>query len=95
MTRAVARFGDNEIPHCSPMVRAKGSPNVFCNRLSVSVVGTPNTPHTFPAGKTCPGHKDVIKAGGPTVYVNGLGIGHIGDPTCTSVAKGSPNVFAN
>ena len=95
MTRPVARVGDQELPHCSPMVRAIGSPNVFCNGRSVSVVGTPNTPHLFPAGKKCPGHTEVLKAGGSTVYVNGLGIGHIGDPTCTSVAKGSPNVFAN
>ena len=95
MSRPVARLGDAEFPHCSPMARAKGSPNVYCNGLSVSVVGTPNTPHSFPSGNSCPGHVEVLKAGGPTVFVNGLGIGHIGDPTCTSVASGSPNVFAS
>ena len=95
MTRPVARLGDKEIPHCSPMVRAKGSPTVFCNGLPVSTIGMPNTPHLFPAGNSCPGHVEVLKAGGPTVFVNGLGIGHLGDPTCTVVATGSPNVFAN
>jgi hypothetical protein len=28
------------------------------------------------------------------VYVNGKQCGRVGDPTCTAVAAGSPNVFA-
>ena len=94
MTRAVARLGDSDRFHCSPMVRAMGSPNVLVNGLSCQRIGDLNTVHTFPAGKTCPPHVQPIFSGGK-VLVNGLPIGHIGDTTCTSVVSGSPNVFAN
>ena len=52
---SVCRIGDADVPHCSGMVRARGSTNV---------------------------------------KVNGIGISRQGDSTCTSVAQGSPNVFA-
>tara|TARA_B100001094_G_scaffold208668_1_gene202606 strand:+ start:454 stop:618 length:165 start_codon:yes stop_codon:yes gene_type:complete len=29
------------------------------------------------------------------VFAEGINIGRVGDPTCTAVAQGSPNVFAN
>jgi hypothetical protein len=29
------------------------------------------------------------------VFAEGLNLGRVGDPTCTMVIQGSPNVFAN
>ena len=92
---AVTRVGDPENVHCSGMVRAAGSGNVFCNGISVSRQGDKNTVHKFPAGDKCPPHSSSISSGSSTVFVNGKGCGRIGDPTCTSVAGGSSNVFAN
>ena len=90
---AATRIGDADLPHCSGMVRAKGSINVFVNGISWSLQTHPNTGHLLP-GSPCPGHAAPIAAGAPTVYVNGLQVGRIGDPTCTAVARGSINVFA-
>ena len=39
---AVTRVGDSEVSHCSGMVRAAGSGNVFCNGISVSRQGDKN-----------------------------------------------------
>ena len=91
---AVTRVGDSETSHCSGMVRAAGSGNVFCNGISVSRQGDKNTVHKFPAGNTCPPHATSISSGSSSVFVNGKGCGRIGDPTCTSVSGGSSNVFA-
>lgn len=90
---AVTRIGDPEIPHCSGMVRAQGSGNVFVNGAAVSRQGDKNTVHLLP-GDPCPAHSTSISSGSSTVFVNGKQIGRVGDPTCTSVAGGSPNVFA-
>lgn len=91
---AVTRVGDSEISHCSGMVRASGSGNVFCNGISVSRQGDPNTVHVYPSGKKCPPHSTSIGSGSSTVIVNGKGCGRVGDPTCTAVSGGSSNVFA-
>jgi uncharacterized Zn-binding protein involved in type VI secretion len=90
---AVTRIGDAEVPHCSGMVRAQGSGNVFANGIPVSRQGDLNTVHLVP-GNPCPAHSSAISAGSSTVFINGLACGRVGDPTCTSVAEGSPNVFA-
>lgn len=90
---AVTRIGDADVPHCSGMVRAAGSGNVFANGIPVSRQGDSNTGHLLP-GVPCPGHAAPISAGSSTVYVNGKQCGRVGDPTCTSVAAGSPDVFA-
>jgi uncharacterized Zn-binding protein involved in type VI secretion len=90
---AVTRIGDADVPHCSGMVRAQGSGNVFCNGRAISRLGDNNTGHLLP-GSPCPGHAAPISAGSSSVYINGLQCGRVGDPTCTSVAEGSPNVFA-
>ena len=89
------RIGDADIPHCSGMVRAKGSPNVLVNSIPWSRMGDVNTPHLLP-GDPCPVHSAPIAVGSKTVFVNGLGAGRIGDKIagCTAVAAGSPNVFA-
>jgi uncharacterized Zn-binding protein involved in type VI secretion len=92
---AVTRIGDADVPHCSGMTRAVGSPNVFVNGIPVSRQGDVNTTHLLPP-VPCPAHAAPIAVGSTTVFINGKGCGRIGDAIsgCTSVAAGSPNVFA-
>lgn len=92
---AVTRVGDADVTHCSGMTRAEGSPNVFANGIAVSRQGDNNTTHLLPP-PPCPAHVAAIATGSTTVFVNGKGIGRIGDAIsgCTSVAQGSPNVNA-
>jgi len=77
------------------MVRAQGSPNVFVNGIAWSCQGDMNTPHLLPPFP-CPSHAAPIAVGSTTVFVNDKGAGRVGDAIsgCTSVAAGSPNVFA-
>ena len=94
---AVTRIGDADLPHCSGMTRAEGSPNVFVNGIAVSRAGDSNTPHLLPPDlPPCPGHAAPIATGSTSVFVNGRGIGRVGDAItgCTAVAQGSPNVTA-
>ena len=42
---AVTRIGDDDVPHCSGMVRIEGSGNVFCNSISISRQGDNNKSH--------------------------------------------------
>ena len=92
---AVTRIGDADVTHCSGMTRAQGSPNVNANGIPVSRQGDNNTTHLLP-GIPCPAHSAPIASGSSTVFINGKGCGRIGDGIsgCTSVAAGSPNVFA-
>lgn len=92
---AVTRIGDADIAHCSGMVRATGSGNVFANNIPISRESDVNTVHLLP-GSPCPAHAAPIASGSGSVFVNNLGCGRIGDALsgCTSVAAGSPNVFA-
>ena len=90
---AVTRIGDADVAHCSGMVRAAGSGNVFANGIGISRVGDNNTSHVLP-GSPCPGHAVPISSGSSSVFINGISCGRVGDPTCTSVAAGSSNVFA-
>ena len=92
---AVTRIGDADVAHCSGMTRAAGSPNVFVNSIAVSRQGDNNTGHLLPC-VPCPSHAAPIASGSSTVFVNGKGCGRVGDAIsgCTSVAAGSPNVFA-
>ena len=92
---AVTRVGDADVAHCSGMTRAVGSPNVFVNGIALSREGDNNTGHLLP-GAPCPGHAAPIAAGSGTVKVNTKGAGRVGDGIsgCTSVAAGSPDVFA-
>lgn len=91
---AATRIGDADVPHCSGMTRAVGSPNVFVNSIAWSRQGDVNTVHLLP-GSPCPPHSAPIATGSPTVFVNSVGAGRVGDviSACTSVAAGSPNVF--
>jgi len=92
---AVTRVGDADVAHCSGMVRAQGSGNVFANGIPVSRQGDVNTVHLLP-GLPCPSHNAGIASGSGSVFVNGKGCGRVGDSIsgCTSVAAGSGNVFA-
>jgi len=86
---AATRVGDADSAHCSGMVRAVGSGNVFVNGIPWSRQGDVNTVHLLP-GSPCPAHN------ASKVFVNGKGAGRVGDALsgCTSVAAGSSNVFA-
>jgi uncharacterized Zn-binding protein involved in type VI secretion len=92
---AATRIGDADVTHCSGMVRAQGSGNVFVNSIPWSRQGDVNTVHLLP-GAPCPPHVAPIAIGSTTVFVNSRGSGRVGDAIsgCTSVAAGSPNVFA-
>jgi len=92
---AITRIGDADAAHCSGMVRAAGSGNVYCNGIPISRQGDVNTGHKLP-GSPCPGHSAPIATGSSTVFVNSRGCGRVGDAIagCTSVAAGSSNVFA-
>jgi len=92
---AVTRIGDADVGHCSGMVRAVGSGNVFANGRPVSRQTDVNTVHLLPP-TPCGAHAAPITSGSSTVKVNGLGCGRVGDgiTACTSVSAGSPNVFA-
>ena len=92
---AVTRIGDADVAHCSGMVRAAGSGNVFANGIAISRQGDNNTGHLLPPAP-CGSHAAPIASGSSTVKVNGLGCGRVGDAIsgCTSVAAGSSNVFA-
>ena len=92
--KPATRIGDADVKHCSGMVRAVGSPNVFVNGIPWSRQTDVNTPHQL-YGTPCPTHVAGILLGSPTVFINGLGAGRVTDAIagCTFVAKGSPNVF--
>lgn len=90
---SITRIGDADISHCSGMVRAEGSPNVFVNSIALSRQGDLNTTHLLPPAP-CEPHAAPIVIGSRTVFVNNRGCGRIGDATCTAVAEGSPNAFA-
>jgi len=93
---AATRIGDADVTHCSTPARMVGSPDVFVNGIPWSRQGDINTPHLLPCPPGCCVHVAPIATGSSTVFVNGRGSGRIGDGIsgCTSVAVGSPNVYA-
>ena len=92
---AVTRHTDADLSHCSTPTRDGHSSDVIVNSLGVSRQDDNNTSHLLP-GSPCPSHAAPITTGSSTVIVNGKGCGRIGDVItgCTSVAQGSPDVFA-
>ena len=79
---AVCRIGD---PSSGDGDCVQGSPNVFANNLATTRLGD-----AFENGN--------LASASQTVFVNGIGIGKVGDTvvglvTC-NVVSGSPNVFA-
>ena len=94
---AVTRVGDADVTHCTGMTRLGKSSDVFAENLGVSRQGDNNTSHKLPPDvPPCPSHAAPITTGSTTVFANNQGIGRIGDAItgCTSVAAGSPTVFA-
>jgi uncharacterized Zn-binding protein involved in type VI secretion len=91
----IVRIGDLDLIHCSPMVRAIGSPTVFVAGQPVSFQGCVNTVHFKPAGRYCRPHAAPITIGSTTVKVHGLGVGRVGDSLtgCTFCAQGFPTVI--
>jgi len=92
---AVARFKDAEAVHCSQPRRDGHVMTVFANTIPLSCQGHKNTVHLLPCGKRCCPHTSELKRGSPNVFAEELALGRVGDPTCTVVIQGSPNVFAN
>ncbi len=86
---------DRDVTHCSVPMRDACSGDVFVNGIGISRETDVNTPHLLP-GVPCPTHTAPIATGSPTVIVNGLGCGRIGDAIsgCTSVATGSDDCYA-
>ena len=93
---AVSRIGDLDVPHCSGMVRATGSSDVFVNTRSAVRQGDINTVHKIPVGDKCENHTGAVITGSRSVFINGRGAGRVGDElvNCTEIAQGSENVFA-
>ena len=94
---AVAIKGDREATHCSGPRRKGSFRSVFANGIAMSGVGHRNTPHLKPCAcpVCCCVHTAPLRGGSPNVFAEGIRIGRVGDPTCTAVIQGSPNVFAN
>jgi uncharacterized Zn-binding protein involved in type VI secretion len=93
---AVARRGDTDVPHCSGHNVQNASGDVFANGIGVARKGDRNTPHVKPAPKKCRFCQASISTGSGSVFVNGRPVARVGDrySGCTSIARGSPNVFA-
>ena len=94
-----ARLGDICTGHeCWPSrASISGSPDVFINGMAAHRVGDSWETHCCTHPEMPHGcHDSVLAAGSSTVYVNHIPLGRIGDPIeCgSSVASGSPNVFA-
>ncbi len=94
---AIARKGDREITHCSTPRRKGAVFTVFANNKRISCKGHLNTPHLkpCPCPVCCCVHTAPLKKGSPDVFAENIAVGRVGDPTCTAVAQGSPDVFAN
>lgn len=94
--RAVVRLGDEcsgHQPGCfPPRPNDEASTNVFANGIGIHRETDHWEIHCC-GGSGC--HSSVLAKGSPTVFVNGLQMGRIGDPVAcgSAVAEGSPNVF--
>ncbi|HFX2802443.1 TPA: PAAR domain-containing protein [Pseudomonas aeruginosa] len=93
---AVSRLGDQCTGHgCWPPRPSTGaSPDVFINGIAAHRQGDAWAAHTCPSIPET--HSSALAAGSATVRVNGKQLARIGDPVAcgSSVAQGSPNVFA-
>ncbi|HAF94033.1 MAG TPA: PaaR repeat-containing protein [Pseudomonas sp.] len=93
---AAARQGDSCTGHgCwPPRACTAGSPDVMINGSPAHRQGDAWAAHTCPSIPET--HASTLAAGSATVFVNGLPLGRIGDPVAcgSSIAQGSPNVFA-
>ena len=92
----VARLGDRERVHCSVPFRKGHFKTVFANGIPVSGHGHFNTVHLIPCpcpACCCP-HAAPLKPTKKNLFFEGIKIGRVGDPTCTAVVQGSPDVFS-
>ena len=90
---AVARLTDQCTGHgpFPSRVNTSASTDVFINNLGAHRVS--DTWATHCAG-SC--HDSTLAEGSPTVFVNGLALGRVGDLVAcgSTIASGSPDVFA-
>ena len=100
MALPVTRLFDQDIPHCSPMQRAKGAHCVFVNGRPWSRLTDPNTVHQKPnpaPPPECIPHTTQIIVGSPIVIPRKLLGGNVfkklGPDECTTTGQGSENVF--
>ncbi len=92
---AVSRLGDQCTGHAGfpPRPSTSASPDVFVNGIAAHRQGDSWAVHCNPT-PSC--HGSSLQAGSSSVFVNGKALARIGDPVAcgSSVAQGSPNVFA-
>jgi len=69
---------------------------VHAEGIDIIVVGAPTVSHPFPPNPPCAPHVANLNAGSPTVFVNGIAIGRIGDSAdAGAMTSGASTVFAN
>lgn len=82
----------------SPSVQKtnQGSSNVFINGIGAVRKDDAMIVHDY-AGPCCNPHAPTLSTFSPTVFVNGLNLGRVGDAFGGDhlITSGSPNVFAN
>ena len=90
----ITRLGDQCTGHgCFPArPSTSAATSVFINGIAVHRVGDAWATHC--CGPAC--HASVLAEGSATVFAEGQAVGRIGDPVAcgSSVAQGSPNVYA-
>ena len=68
---------------------------VHANGRDIIVVGAPTVSHPFPPAPVCAPHVANLNEGSGSVFINGIGVGRIGDSAdAGAMTSGSPNVFA-
>jgi len=98
---AICRITDSlSTGHICASTTTIASPNtdgtVHAEGLDVIVVGAPTVAHPNPPAPPCPNHVANLNAGSPTVFVNGIAIGRIGDSAdAGAMTSGASTVFAN
>ena len=98
---AVCRVGDSlSTGHICASTTTIASPatdgTVHANGIDMIVVGAPTVAHPNPPNPPCPNHVANLNAGSPTVRVNGIAVGRIGDSAdAGAMISGAGTVFAN
>jgi uncharacterized Zn-binding protein involved in type VI secretion len=97
---AICRVGDSlSTGHGCDTTTTIASPNtdgtVHANNIDIIVVGAPTVSHLIPSGDSCVPHVAFLNAGSGSVFINGIGVGRIGDSAdAGAMISGSPSVFA-
>jgi|TARA_B110001454_G_scaffold171094_1_gene161718 uncharacterized Zn-binding protein involved in type VI secretion len=99
---AVVRIGDSlSTGHgCASTTTIESSnqstTNVYANSILIDIVGAPTVSHPFPPDPPCAPHTSQLNAGSPSVFINSIAVGRIGDSADAGVmTTGSPDVYAN